>query len=109
MQWLKVIVAGLFEIGWVIGLKHAASPWEWGVTGICIYISFYFLVMAGKTLPVGTVYAVFAGIGTAGTVLSESLIFGAPFQPLKIVLIAVLLLGIVGLKMAEDHPEKRES
>ncbi|WP_414703642.1 DMT family transporter [Pseudalkalibacillus sp. SCS-8] len=83
---------------WVIGLKHAYDFWTWSGTVASIIISFYLMIMAGRKLPVGTVYAVFVGIGTAGTVFSEILFFGEPFKVGKIILIAILLIGVIGLK-----------
>lgn len=98
-NWIKVFLAAFFEVFWVIGLKHADNLLEWTGTVISIIISFYVLIMAGKHLPVGTVYAVFVGLGTAGTVLSEHLIFGEPFKLAKLALIALLLIGVIGLKL----------
>lgn len=98
-EWMKVFIAAFFEVFWVIGLKHADSFWEWSGTLLCIAVSFYLMIMAGKGLPVGTVYAVFVGLGTAGTVLSEVLFFGEPINALKLVLIVVLLAGVIGLKL----------
>ncbi|GIO37550.1 multidrug resistance protein SMR [Paenibacillus antibioticophila] len=98
-DWIRVFVAAFFEVLWVIGLKHADSFWTWGGTIIAIVISFYGMIMAGKKLPVGTVYAVFVGLGTAGTVLSEVLFFGEPFKLAKILLILLLLAGVIGLKL----------
>ncbi|MGI2326729.1 DMT family transporter [Planococcus sp. YIM B11945] len=103
--WLKVVAAAVFEVVWVIGLKHADSWGEWLVTVFAIGISFYVMIMAGRKLPVGTVYAVFVGLGTAGTVLSDILIFGEPVKMEKLVLVAVLLAGVIGLKLVtEDAP-----
>lgn len=98
-EWIKVVVAAFFEVFWVIGLKHANDFWTWAGTAVAIFISFYLLIMAGRKLPVGTVYAVFVGLGTAGTVFSEILIFGEPFKVEKVLLIVVLLAGVVGLKL----------
>jgi paired small multidrug resistance pump len=98
-NWIKVFIAALFEVFWVIGLKHADDLWTWAGTVIAIIISFYLMIMAGKKLPVGTVYAVFVGLGTAGTVFSEILFFGEPFKVSKILLILLLLVGVVGLKL----------
>ena len=98
-DWMKVLIAAVFEVFWVIGLKHANDVWSWGGTIISIIISFYLMIMAGKKLSVGTVYAVFVGLGTAGTVLSEILFFGEPFKVEKILLIMVLLAGVIGLKL----------
>lgn len=98
-QWLKVFIAAFFEVFWVIGLKHAGTPLEWAGTIISIVVSFYMMIHAGKTLPVGTVYAVFVGLGTVGTVFSEIVFFGEPFKLAKLVLIVILLIGVIGLKM----------
>ena len=64
MNWIKIIIATFFEVGWVIGLTHASSWWEWLFTMIAIFVSFYLLVDASKVLPVGSAYAVFVGLGT---------------------------------------------
>lgn len=97
--WVQVVIAGLFEVVWVIGLKHASSPIEWGVTLVAIFLSFYWMIEAGNHLPVGTVYAVFVGIGTTGTVLLEALLFKQPLSFVRIMFIVMLLIGVVGLKM----------
>ncbi|UOQ94289.1 multidrug efflux SMR transporter [Halobacillus shinanisalinarum] len=107
-EWGKLIVAALFEVGWVIGLKHADSWLDWSGTLLAIYISFYLLIASGKKLPVGTAYAVFTGLGTAGTVLAEILLFGVPFQWSKILLILLLLSGIIGLKVLTDSHDSKE-
>lgn len=98
-DWIKIFVAAFFEVLWVIGLKHADNFWSWIVTIISIAISFYVMIMAGRKLPVGTVYAVFVGLGTAGTVLSEILFFNEPFKVEKFILILLLLAGVIGLKL----------
>ena len=101
-NWVKVVVAALFEVFWVIGLKHADNFWMWAGTVISIIISFYALIMAGRKLPVGTVYAVFVGLGTAGTVISEIIFFGEPFKMSKILFILLLLAGVIGLKLVTE-------
>ncbi|WP_019535161.1 DMT family transporter [Paenibacillus ginsengihumi] len=98
-HWGKVFVAAVFEVLWVIGLKHADSMWAWLGTAAAIVISFYLMVTATRSLPVGTVYAVFVGLGTAGTVVAGIVWFGEPANPLKITLILVLLAGVIGLKL----------
>lgn len=98
-EWIQVFIAALFEIFWVIGLKHAYDFWTWAGTVVAILISFYLMIMAGRKLPVGTVYAVFVGIGTAGTVFSEILFFGETFKFEKALLILLLLAGVIGLKL----------
>jgi paired small multidrug resistance pump len=107
-NWMKVVVAALFEVFWVSGLKHADDFWTWTGTVISVIISFYGMIMASRKLPVGTVYAVFVGLGTAGTVISEILFFGEPFKMSKILLIVLLLVGVIGLKLVtDDHVQER--
>lgn len=102
IHWIKVFIAAIFEVCWVIGLTHAYNFWTWTGTVIAIIISFYGLIMAGEKLPVGTVYAVFVGLGTAGTVCSEIIFFGESFNIVKISLILVLLFGVIGLKLVTN-------
>lgn len=104
--WISVFVAAFFEVGWVIGLKHAAGALEWGGTLIAIIVSFYLMIMAGRDIAVGTVYAVFVGLGTAGTVLAEILLFDAPVIPAKLALIILLLSGVISLKMLSNQQAK---
>lgn len=99
-NWVFVLFAGIIEIGWVIGLKHSSSPIEWGLTIIGIIVSFALVIKATSQLPVGTVYAVFTGIGTAGTVLVGALLFEEPLSGMKIILIITLMTGVIGLKLA---------
>lgn len=106
VNWIKVIIAAFFEVFWVIGLKHANDFWTWAGTIIAIIISFYLMIMAGKQLPVGTVYAVFVGLGTAGTTFSDIVFFGEPFKAEKVILIVVLLAGVIGLKLVTDDTVK---
>ncbi|PTM58780.1 DMT family transporter [Desmospora activa] len=98
-SWLKVFVAAFFEVFWVIGLKYANDFYAWTGTVIAIIISFTFMIMAGRSLPTGTVYAVFVGLGTAGTVFAEIAFFGEPFSMAKLLLILLLLAGVTGLKL----------
>lgn len=102
-DWIKVFLAAVFEVFWVIGLKHADSILEWSGTVVAIAVSFYGLVVAGRSLPVGTVYAVFVGLGTAGTAAADILFFGVPFSLPKVLLILLLLVGVIGLKMVTDE------
>lgn len=103
--WILVFISGLFEIGWVTGLKHADNEWEWLGTLIAIYASFAGLIRASAKLPVGTVYTVFTGIGTAGTVIVEMAVFGEPFRWIKALLILLIMCGVVGLKMSTKESD----
>lgn len=109
-EWIKVVGAAIFEVIWVIGLKHASTLWEWLITGVAIIISFYVIISASSKLPVGTVYSVFIGLGTAGTVIADMIIFGEPFKLMKLVLVFIMLAGVIGLKMVtQDSNVKGES
>ncbi len=105
--WTLLGVAGLAEIGWVSGLKHAHDVWTWLLTLLAIAFSFYGLMVATKALPVGTAYAVFTGIGAAGTVIGESVFFGVPFEASKVALVILMIIGIAGLKMTTGHAEEK--
>lgn len=105
MQWFKVTLAGLIEIVWVTGLNTADSLLSWTGTFIVIIISFFLVISACKYLPVGTVYAVFVGIGAVGTVLVDMIFFGDPFDLVKISLIIILIIGIIGLKLTTEEAD----
>ncbi|RKQ35501.1 DMT family transporter [Oceanobacillus halophilus] len=108
-DWNLIFVAGLFEIGWVVGLNHAFNWWTWGLTLLAIYVSMHLLIIGSRRLPVGTTYAVFTGMGTAGTVLLEIVVFGEPLQWMKLLLIFVLLIGVIGLKVITPEAEGERS
>jgi len=101
-NWMKVLIAAFIEVFWVIGLAHSNDFWTWTGTLIAIIVSSYLMITAGQVLPAGTVYAVFVGLGTAGTVISEIFFFGEPFKWGKILLILLLLTGVIGLKLVTD-------
>ncbi|WP_353856036.1 multidrug efflux SMR transporter [Bacillus sp. Bos-x628] len=98
MKWGNVFIAAVFEVGWVMGLKYAHSLMEWSATIICIVVSFYLLIKATSQLPVGSLYAVFTGLGTAGTVI-VGMILGEPVHKGKLLLMVMLLCGVIGLKL----------
>lgn len=107
--WLLVFIAGFIEIGWAMGLKYATTIPLWiGVIAL-IVLSFYVLIIATEKLPVSTVYAVFTGIGTAGTVIVETVLFNEPFSLTKVGFIALLLVGVIGLKMLSGDKETRDA
>ncbi len=105
-HWVRVFAAAFLEVFWVIGLAHAYDFWTWTGTIIALIISNYLMITAAQVLPAGTVYAVFVGLGTAGTVISEILFFGEAFKWVKILLILLLLVGVIGLKLVTDDKEE---
>lgn len=107
-NWAYVIIAGLLEILWAIGLKYSSNWITLLGTIVLIYVSFVVLIKATKKVPVATAYAVFTGIGTAGTVLMEMVVFGEPFSWTKIFLILLLLVGVLGLKLVTTESSEKE-
>ncbi|MDD9268260.1 DMT family transporter [Paenibacillus sp. GCM10023248] len=105
--WSYIFIGAIFEVMWVSGLKHSETTMMWIGTIIAMYISFHLVISASTKLPVGTVYAVFTGLGTAGTVVVEMLVFGEPFRILKVFLILLLLSGVFGLKFVTTEKSKK--
>lgn len=101
MGWLLIFIGVIFEVVWVVGLKYAQTPFTWIATFIALSISFVSIILATKRLPVGTVYAVFVGLGTVEAVLVDAVFFQHPLTLGKFILLAILLSGIVGVKIFE--------
>jgi quaternary ammonium compound-resistance protein SugE len=102
MAWLYLFVAGLFEVGWAIGLKYTNGftrlvPTLF--TGASMVVSLGLLGLALKSLPVGTAYAVWTGIGTIGTAILGIALLGEPAGALRLACIGLIVAGIVGLKL----------
>jgi quaternary ammonium compound-resistance protein SugE len=102
MAWVWLALAGLAEVGWAIGLKYTdgfTRLWPSIGTGIAIAASMLMLALALRTLPIGTAYAVWTGIGTVGTATLGIILFDEPATVLRLVCIGLILAGIVGLKL----------
>ena len=104
MAWVYLILAGVFEIGWPVGLKMAQSE-EYRTVGIiiaivCMGVSGYLLWIAQKAIPIGTSYAVWTGIGAAGTFLVGVLFYGDPASFMRFIGVAFIIAGVVFLKFA---------
>jgi quaternary ammonium compound-resistance protein SugE len=103
MAWILLIIAGLFEVGWAIGLKYTdgfTRPLPTAGTIAAMVISVWLLGIAMKTLPVGTAYSVWVGVGAAGTVILGIILFKEPANALRLASIALVIAGIAGLKVA---------
>ena len=103
MAWLTLFAAGLFEVGWAIGLKYSAGFTKLGpsvATIAAMLVSLLLLGLALKSLPLGTAYAVWTGIGTIGTVVLGIYLFGESADVLRLACIGLIVAGIVGLKLA---------
>ncbi len=102
MAWFYLFIAGLAEIAWAIGLKQTMGwtrLWPSVITASLMILSFTFLSQALKTLPLGTAYAVWTGIGAAGTAVAGILFFGEPRHAAQLFCIALIIAGVVGLKV----------
>lgn len=102
MAWIILVLAGLFEIGWAVGLKYTegfSRPLPTLGTLGAMAVSIVLLAMAVKTLPVGTAYAVWTGIGAIGTVLLGIVLFHEPVTAGRLLCVGLILAGVLGLKL----------
>lgn len=103
MPWFHLIIAGLLEVAWAVGLKQTAGwtrLWPSVITVALMIASFFFLSLALRTLPLGTSYAIWTGIGAVGTALIGIFIFDEPRTAARLVCILLIISGIIGLKLA---------
>lgn len=103
MNWFILFIAGLFEVGWAIGLKYTdgfSRFWPTVWTAISMLISIWLLGVAMKTLPVGTAYAIWVGVGAVGTAILGIVLLGEPVNPGRVISLALIVAGLIGLKLA---------
>ena len=103
MAWVVLFIAGLLEVGWAVGLKYTEGftrLWPSVATGVALVASMILLATAVRTLPLGTGYAVWTGIGTVGTAVLGIVLFREPATALRLVCIGLIVAGIIGLKLA---------
>src|SRR5262244_77719 len=103
MNWVLLVIAGLFETGWAIGLKYTEGftrlwPSVW--TALSMAISVWLLGVAVQSLPVGTAYSVWVGVGAVGAVILGVVLLGEPANPMRMVSVGLIVAGIVSLKLA---------
>jgi len=103
MAWLTLVIAGLFEVGWAVGLKYTEGfsrfwPSVWTV--LSMIISLWLLGIAMRALPVGTAYPVWVGVGAVGTVVLGIVLLGEPVNAVRLFSVLLIVLGIAGLKMS---------
>ena len=102
MSWILLVVAGLLEAGWAVGLKYTQGftrPLPSVLTAGAIVLSLFLLAQAARELPIGTAYAVWVGIGATGAALLGVALFGEPLTPGRVVSLVGLVLSLVGLKL----------
>ena len=107
MAWILLIVGGVFEWGWPIGLKLASVPGRvriaaWALAVVCMIASGVCLFLAQRSLPVGTAYAVWTGIGSVGTFALGILIFHEPADVTRFLFVGLIVVGIVGLRVTSS-------
>lgn len=106
MAWIYVVVAGLLEVAWSIGMKYThgfTRLWPSVFTGAGIVASMLLLAHAAKTLPIGTAYGVWVGIGAAGAAVLGMVVLGEPATAARIFFVSLLVVAIVGLKLTSGH------
>ena len=102
MAWLYLLIAGLFEVGWAIGLKYTegfSRLWPSLATVAAMILSLGCLGLALKTLPVGTAYAIWTGVGAVGTAILGIYLFAEPASAMRLACIGLIVAGIIGLKL----------
>lgn len=102
MNWIYLLAAGLFETVWAVALKYTdglTRPWPSLFTAAAMAVSLYCLALAVRTLPVGTAYAVWTGIGAVGTAVVGMLLWGESHAPLRLASMALIVAGIAGLRL----------
>ena len=100
--WLALLAAGLFEIAWAFGLKYSDGLtrfWPTAATVIAILASFALMALALRSLPFGTAYAVWTGIGGAGSIIVGMVVFSEPTDPIRLLCLVLIVAGMVGLKL----------
>lgn len=102
MAWFLLIIAGLFEVGWAVGLKYTEGftrPWPTVLTAASMIVSLVLLGLALRSIPLGTGYAIWTGSGTIGTVIFGIVYFAEPATAARMFCVLLILSGIVGLKL----------
>ncbi|MCK8436432.1 multidrug efflux SMR transporter [Streptomyces sp. D2-8] len=106
MAWVLLVVAGLLEVGWSVGMKYTdgfTRPLPSVLTGAGIVVSMLLLSQAARTLPIGTAYGVWVGIGAAGAAVFGMAVLGEPATAVRIFFVCLLLVAVVGLKATSGH------
>ena len=103
MSWVILFFAGLFEVGWAVGLKYTdgfSKPLPTALTIVAMAISLGLLGLAMKELPLGTAYAIWTGVGAVGTVIAGIILFGESMALFRLASVALIISGLVGLKIS---------
>lgn len=107
MAWIYLFIAGLFEIGWAVGLKYTegfTKPVPTVLTAVSLVASMALLGWSVRTLPLGTAYAIWTGIGAVGTVIAGIVLFKEPATAARLACVVLIVAGILGLKLVTPNP-----
>lgn len=107
MVWLILVVAGLLEVVWALGLKYThgfTRPLPSVITAVAIVASMLLLARASRTLPIGTAYAVWVGIGAVGAAIGGVVLFHETMPPIRLVFLTLLVVSLIGLKLTATSP-----
>lgn len=107
--WIFVVLTCVLELLWVYGFNVVSQYWHLFILIFVMLVDFYCMKKACESLPTGTVYAIFAGIGTAGTALMDIYLFDVPFTALKVLFILLIILGVVFLNLSDIKASKQKS
>ncbi|OCG22894.1 ligand-binding protein SH3 [Gilliamella sp. wkB108] len=101
-EWAFVVLTCFFELCWILGFSIATELWQWMIIITLILIDFTFLTNACKTIPTGTVYAIFSGVGAVGATIIDMLLFGKEIKAIQIFFVALIIIGVVQLKRTDS-------
>jgi quaternary ammonium compound-resistance protein SugE len=104
--WVALLLAGLLEVGWALGLKYSdgfTRPWPTLAAAVAVILSFVLFSISLKYLPFGTAYAIWAGFGACGVIVAGMVMFGEPADLLRLACLTLIITGMVGLKLITPH------
>ncbi|NUF26785.1 SMR family transporter [Gilliamella sp. ESL0254] len=101
-EWAFVMLTCFFELCWILGFSIATELWQWGIIVFLIVVDFTFLTNACKTIPTGTVYAIFSGVGAIGATAIDMLLFGKEIKLIQLFFVALIIIGVIQLKRADS-------
>lgn len=101
-EWGFVILTCFFELCWILGFSVAKEYWHWIIIITLIIVDFTFLTNACKTIPTGTVYAIFSGVGAVGATIIDMVLFGKEIKMMQLFFVALIIIGVVQLKRTDS-------
>lgn len=106
--WIYVALTSIFELIWLYGFNVASAWWHWAIIGVFVLLDLHFLAKACEGLPTGTVYAIFAAIGTVGTALMDHFLFNETISLEMLFFMGIILIGVIGLNLFDVNIRDEE-